>query len=62
MKLFIVGKYIDKTLWEFCGVFDKKDKAEFACLTPNHFVGPAFLNRCLPSNVSNWPEAYYPKA
>ena len=47
--------------WEFCGVFDSKEKAEAACVSDMHFIGPAKLNEMI-LDSEDWPGAFYPKA
>ena len=64
MKLWIVGKVLNpdmgRDIWEFCGVFDKEEKAEAACKNENYFVGPVELNFVVPDPSVDWPNAYYP--
>ena len=63
MNLWVVGKVFNKagTKWEFCGVFDDKEKAEAACHGNNYFIGPIALNQELPLETIDWPGAWYPK-
>lgn len=63
-KLYVVGDYKAQhelgVIWDFQGVFDTKKKAENACKTINHFVGPVPLNKQLPESPTVWPDCYYP--
>ena len=65
-KLWIVGKYCEATAdlparWEFKGVFDSEGAADLHCVTANHFIGPAVLNKPVPEESTRWPGAYYPR-
>jgi hypothetical protein len=66
MKLWIVGKNIADldagVVWEFQGVYDSEEKALSACISPNHFIGPAALNKSLPDETQQWPGCIYPVA
>ena len=63
-QLYVVGKYVLKhelgVIWDFQGIFDTSKKAEDACETINHFVGPVPLNEQLPESPVVWPDCYYP--
>jgi len=59
MKVWIVGQL--GMPWEFQGVFSTKEKAEAACKTPFHFIGPAEMDVELPEQKSFWPDAEYPR-
>jgi hypothetical protein len=63
--LYAVGEYIRKTddgaVWDFCGVFEKQEDAEKACIGDSYFVGPIpSLNKAFPANREPWPGVYYP--
>ena len=60
MELWIVGKVVESSEWEFDGVFDSEEKAIAACKSENHFIGPAILNKEIPEDCVEWSGAYYP--
>ena len=63
-KLWIVGLTKDDDPdrdWNFIGVFDSKDKAEAACRTANHWIGPAKMNEDTGDQTVEWEGAYWPK-
>lgn len=60
MELWIVGKVVEGSEWEFDGVFDSEEKAIAACKSENHFIGPATLNKEIPEDCVEWVGAYYP--
>lgn len=61
MKLWIVGKKIDKDtwVWGFEGVFDSEQKAIDACREDDYFIAPTCLNKSHP-DAKVWEGAYYP--
>ena len=58
--VYIVGKDCDQYGWHFQGVFSDINLAIQACLTPNHFIGPAIVNEQLPEKASEWVGAWRP--
>lgn len=63
-RLYVVGE-VKRSLsgewaWELIGVYDDRRKAEAACTSTQHFVGPVSLNERAPSETTDWPGAYYP--
>lgn len=46
--------------WEFQGVFTTELLATKACVNKDYFIGPAILNKQLPSDAVEWPGAYFP--
>jgi len=61
-KVFVVGKVVgDSKDWEFQGVFTNFDLAKAACLEKNYFVGPAELDRRLPTDSMEWEGVVWPK-
>jgi len=62
MNIWVVSKYnVQTKIWEFCGVFDSKEKAEAVCLSRFFMVGPAELNRDYTASQEIWPGHYFPK-
>ena len=60
MKLWVVGKYKNKSLWEFMGIFDTEQAAVFRCLDEYYFIGPCTLNMKVSDETISWPGCYYP--
>ena len=64
-QVFVVGIFKEKTskgtAWEVAGVYDKRNKAEIACLSNDYFVGPLPLNTIISTDGEEWPGAYYPR-
>ena len=62
-ELWITGRYLSSSSWEFVGVYDCEEKAVYACTQKKGlcFVGPAILNATLPEYVAEWKYGYYPK-
>lgn len=58
--LWIVGKRITATEWEFQGVFDSQEQAVAACRSDDYFIGPATLNEAITDEREDWPGCYYP--
>ncbi len=63
-RLYVVGEtkssLDSRWAWELVGVYDDRRKAEAACTSTQHFVGPVSLNVSAPSETTDWPGAYYP--
>ncbi len=63
-RLYVVGEVKSnlsgKWAYELVGVYDERRKAEAACTSTQHFVGPVSLNQGAPSETTDWPGAYYP--
>lgn len=59
-RVWVVGKTTPGGAWEFCGVFDAPEKAEAACTTAYHFIGPTTLNRRLSDKRRTWPRTWRP--
>lgn len=65
MELWIVGKVPQRTQntqWEHVGVFSTELKALAACTSEFHFIGPVKLDEAAPTERTQWPGAYFPKA
>jgi hypothetical protein len=66
-NVWVVGKYLGHgkedigVAWEFCGVFDTREKADAVCATLSHFMGPAVMNEPAPEETETWPGAIYPR-
>ena len=60
MRLWLVGKYVNKSLWEFRGIFDTEQAAVFRCIDAYYFVAPCKLNARAPDETVSWPGQYYP--
>jgi len=64
MKLFAVGKYINKTedgiIWTLEGIYDDEERAIKRCTDHTYFVGPLELNKDFPIETIEWPGGYYP--
>ena len=61
--VWVCGKAIEpleRTSWEFQGVFDTEEKAKVACRGDSYFIGPATLNSPLPDSTLKWEGSYYP--
>lgn len=60
--VFVVGRLIDKPeehgghTWEICGVFSTVEKADAACVSPNHFYGSEILDRFIAGPPTPWPD------
>jgi len=65
MNLWIVGQMLGADgkypMWSLIGVFSTEERAKSACTEETYFMGPAKMNVVLPSHVTDWPGAYYPK-
>lgn len=61
MNLWIVGKAIAPSGWEFCGVFSSKEKADAACISKAYFIGPATLNEAISDVTEEWVGSYFPR-
>lgn len=61
MIVWIVGKITEYPAWEFQGVFSSESAAIRACCAnEDFFVGPATLDKILPTQSLEWRGAYYP--
>jgi len=60
-ELYLVFKFLENGIPEFCGVYDDEDVAVKTCIYPNMCIYPAILNENLtdvPTRI--WPRAWYP--
>jgi hypothetical protein len=68
MKLWIVGMFrervytreVEGVVWEFGGVFSKKQDAINACTNENMFIGESVLDYRVPDDPVEWPNVWYP--
>lgn len=64
-QIFLVGHIIketeDGTIWDVLGAFETAAEAEAACYDERCFVGPLTLEEVLPTEIIEWPGAYYPQ-
>lgn len=64
--LFVAGRVLRATdieegdPWEIMGIFTDHKMAEELCYDRSCFVGPIILNKALPKEVVEWPDAYVP--
>lgn len=59
-KIWVVGQYLGRYIWELQGVFTEKKKALDACLNQNYFIIEVPLNHPLPDETIEY-EPEYPK-
>lgn len=61
-RVWVVGSLDDEYGWALCGIFTEEKEAVKRCTSPNHFVGPVFLDELLGGTEENveWPGVYFP--
>jgi len=60
-ELYLVFRYLETGIHEFCGVYDDETVAVKTCIYPNMCVCPAVLNETIDAlGTKAWPRAWYP--
>ncbi len=60
--LWICGCVPETGQWEVAGVFTAEERAVEACKDATYFVAPLYPDSPAPTNTTEFPDAYYPRA